>query len=50
MLDKLLNNKTIIDLLNSSILVDISLINIMLFALTVYVLVRVFRYINNDDE
>ena len=50
MLDKLLNNKKIIDLLNSSILVDISLINIMLFALTVYVLVRVFRYINNDDE
>ena len=50
MLDKLLNNKTIIDLLNSSILVDISLINIMLFALTVYVLIRVFRYIINDDE
>ena len=50
MLDKLLNNKTIIDLLNSSILVDISLINIMLFALTVYVLVRVLRYVFEDDE
>ena len=50
MLDKLLNNKTIIGLLNSSILVDISLINIMLFALTVYVLVRVLRYVFEDDE
>ena len=50
MLDKLLNNKTIMDLRNSNILVDMSLINIMLFALTVYVLVRVFRYIINDDE
>ena len=50
MLDKLLNDQTIMNLLNSSILVDILLINVMLFALTVYVLIRVFRYINNDDE
>ena len=50
MIDKVLNNPKIVDWINSCIMIDISLINIMLFALTVYILVRTFRYVFDDDE
>ena len=45
MLDKLLNDPKVIELIKQSSTIDMLLINIILIALTIYVLVKLFRYI-----
>ena len=50
MLDKLLNDPKVIELIKEFSAIDILLINIILIALTVYILVRTFRYVFDDDD
>ena len=49
MLDKLLNDPKVIELIKESSIIDMLLINIILIALTIYVLVKLFRYIFYDE-
>ena len=49
MLDKLLNDPKVIELIKQYSAIDILLINIILIALAIYVVVKLFRYILDDD-
>ena len=49
MLDKLLSDPKAVELISQSITIDVILINVILIALTIYVLVKLFRYIFYDE-
>jgi len=49
MLDKLLSDPKAVELISKCITADVILINVILIALAMYALVRLFRYVFDDD-
>lgn len=50
MLDKLLSDPKAVELISQSITTDVILINVILIALAIYALVKLFRYVFDDDD
>lgn len=49
MLDKLLSDPKAVELISQSITIDVILINVIKIALAIYALVRLFRYVFDDE-
>ena len=49
MLDKLLSEEKAVELISQSITTDVILINVILIALAIYALVKLFRYVFDDE-